>query len=256
MTEPAGRWLRCYQPRQAVGCRLICLPHAGGSASAYRAWPALVGERIEVHIAQYPGREDRYAEPHVHDLPTAAARIADEVAPLTRGRYALFGHSMGGAIAYEVAVMLLQRGLPPPVHLFVSGREPPVHHRDGTVHSLDDEGIAAELIRLSPSNKELLAEPELAALVLPIIRSDYRLIESYRPGADVVLPVRITVLAGIDDGELSLAEARDWSRYTDREMRLRTFPGDHFFLNEHRRAVTGLIAETLSPIADPLPPAP
>lgn len=250
MTARVGRWLRCYQPRPDAAARLVCLPHAGGSASAYRAWPGLVGERIEVHAVQYPGREDRFGEAFVDDLHTAAARIAEEVAPLARGRYALFGHSMGGAIAYEVAARLHRFGLPAPAHVFISGRQPPAHHRGGTVHTRDNDGLAAELTRLSPVNAELLAEPELAELVLPIVRNDYRVIERYEPGEDVVLPAPITALIGTDDRELTPAEARDWARYTDRGMRLREFPGDHFYLIDHRRAVADIVAEALHPAPD------
>ncbi|NEE02714.1 thioesterase II family protein [Phytoactinopolyspora halotolerans] len=251
MKTPTTRWLRCLQPRPDAATRLICLPHAGGSASAYRAWPQLVGERIEVHTVQYPGREDRFGEPFVDDMATAVDRIAAEIAPLTRRRYALFGHSMGGAIAYEVAALLDRRGLPAPAHLFVSGRQPPVHHRGGTVHTWDDDRLGTELLRLSPANADLLSEPELAALVLPIVRNDYRLIERYRPGERTVLPVPITALIGSDDGELTVAEAGDWASYTDRAFRLHEFPGDHFYLVDRRRAVTDLVAATLGAASVP-----
>lgn len=247
MNPVRGRWLRCPQPRPGARARLVCLPHAGGSASAYRSWPQLLGAGIEVHNVQYPGREDRFGEPFVDDLVSAVRQLVAEIEPLTRDRYALFGHSMGAAIAYEVAAELHRRGLPPPAHLFVSGRQPPHHHRSGVVHTRTNEELGAELVRLNPTNAELLAESELAALVLPIVRNDYRLIETYRPREPTVLTVPITALIGTEDRELTVAEARDWAGCTDRSFRLREYPGDHFFLVDQRQAVTELLLHTLRP---------
>lgn len=96
-------WVQCAQPHSTAVCRLICFPHAGGSANAFRPWPNLLGPRVEVHVIQYPGRANRFAEPFVDDMSVAADRIARELAAQSNRPYALFGHSMGGAIAYEVA---------------------------------------------------------------------------------------------------------------------------------------------------------
>ena len=151
-------WVQCAQPHSTAVCRLICSPHAGGSAD---------------------------------DMSVAADRIARELAAQSNRPYALFGHSMGGAIAYEVARLLHERSVEPPRHLFVSGRQPPMHQRPGEVHTFDDSRLASELLRLSNANEELLAEPELAKLMFPIIRNDYRLIETYRPGKITVLTLSL-----------------------------------------------------------------
>ena len=239
-------WVQCAQPHSTAVCRLICFPHAGGSANAFRPWPNLLGPRVEVHVIQYPGRANRFAEPFVDDMSVAADRIARELAAQSNRPYALFGHSMGGAIAYEVARLLHERSVEPPRHLFVSGRQPPMHQRPGEVHTFDDSRLASELLRLSNANEELLAEPELAKLMFPIIRNDYRLIETYRPGKITVLTTPITVLIGDDDKELTMDEVRDWSHYTRHRLNVRSFPGDHFYLIDQCRAVTDLVASTIA----------
>lgn len=245
MTQPQP-WVRCPQPRNAARTRLICFPHAGGSANAYRSWPQLLGPATEVHVVQYPGRADRFAEPFVDEMTVAADQIARELASQSGRPYALFGHSMGGALAYEVARLLNEWGVAPPDHLFISGRQPPMHHRTGDVHTFDDARLAAELLRLSTANAELLSEPELAELMFPIIRNDYRLIERYSPGDPTALTMPITVLLGTEDEELTVTEARDWRHYTQRQVTVRQFPGDHFYLIDQRHAVAELIATALS----------
>lgn len=249
MTLPPSRWLRCYRPRPQAATKLICFPHAGGAASAYRTWVEPVGPGIELYIVQYPGREDRLSEPFVDRMDTLVEQVTAEIAGLTAGRFALFGHSMGGAVAHEVALRLRGLGRPAPDHLFISGRQPPAHHRGGHVHTRDDRAMADELIRLKPTNAELLAEPELAAIVLPMVRNDYRLIETYRPRHAAPLHAPITVLIGNADTELTAAQARDWDACTDGPVRMHTFPGDHFYLVEHRGAVIDIITDTLNSAA-------
>lgn len=237
--------LRCYQQRPTAATRLICFPHAGGAASAFRAWTDRLGQDVELHVAQYPGREDRLSEPFVDTMDALVAQLTSEVAPLTARRFAFFGHSMGGAVAHEVALRLRQLGLPGPDHLFISGRQPPHHHRGGDLHTRDDDALRAELVRLKPANAELLAEPGLAAIVLPIVRNDYRLIETYRPRTTAPLPCPVTALVGDADTELTTAQAAAWDDCTSGPMTLHTFPGDHFYLVEHRDAVIAVVADAL-----------
>lgn len=243
-------WVRCACTCYSATVRLVCFPHAGGSAAAYQAWPSLLGPDIEVHVVQYPGRADRFAEPLVDDMTTAVERIADELEELSGFPYAFFGHSMGGAIAYEVASLLQERCVPMPTHMFVSGRQPPMHHRAGSVHTLNDEELAAELLRLSAANEGLLSEPELVSLMFPIIRNDYRLIENYTPCDPVVLMVPITVLLGTEDNELTVQEALDWGRCTEHGVLVRQFPGDHFYLVDQRHAVAALVASIIGSRAE------
>lgn len=252
MSSMPNGWLRCRRPRPPSATKLICFPHAGGAASAYRMWPDSTGHDIEVHAVQYPGREDRLGEGLIDRMDPLVEHITAALARLALGRFALFGHSMGGAVAHEVAMRLRTLGLAQPEHLFISGRQPPQHHRGGTLHLQDDHAVLDELVRLRPANAALQTEPDLAAMVLPVVRNDYRLIETYQPTAATPLSCPITVLIGADDSELPPAQAADWVSHTERSMRLHTFPGDHFFLVDHRTAVVHTVVEALR---NPVPAA-
>jgi pyochelin biosynthesis protein PchC len=240
----ARDWFRCYQPRKRPTLRLLCLPHAGGTASSYRSWPALAPDTIEVHAAQYPGREDRIKEPFVCSMQELATQIASAALDLADVPIALFGHSLGGAIAYEVALLLQSRGVQP-VHLIVSGREPAEHCKEGNIHVRDEAGIKAELLRLSEANRFLVDDAELWKLVLPIVRNDYRVVESYRPELGRKVSSPLTVFLGDADGEVTPAEARDWERSTSAEFSMQIFPGDHFFLASQRTAVVEAVVKLL-----------
>lgn len=247
--ELSKKWVRRFCPSDKAEIRLICFPHAGGSAAAFRAWPRLYAPGIEICAIQYPGRADRLNEPFVCDMGTAVSRIAEEVELLSDVPYAFFGHSMGGAIAYETACLLQARGSVLPEHIFISARQPPMHHHRGIVHTLSDSQIAEELLRLSSSNKDLLSEPELMALMMPIIRSDYRLIETYVPEKPAILPIPITVLLGAEDDEVTVEQARDWGECTDREVSVFQFPGDHFYFVDQSLDVAKLVVSKLQSVS-------
>lgn len=240
------KWVRTFQPAPGGAVRLVCLPHAGGSASLFFPMAKAFGPGVEVMAVQYPGRQDRRHEPGIDSVEEYADEIFAVLRQLDDRPLMLFGHSMGAVLAYEVALRLRRAGLPAPARLFVSGRRAPSRHHDENVHQAPDAEIVAELRRLGGPHQGMLADPEVLSLVLPAIRSDYRAIESYRHDATARLDCPVTVLVGDADPRVSIDEARAWAEHTTAPTEVEVFPGGHFYLIEQSSAVIGLIADRLS----------
>ncbi|MER6917099.1 alpha/beta fold hydrolase [Streptomyces sp. NPDC000594] len=250
MDEYAGGarlWLRNYAPAPGAAVRLVCFPHAGGAASAYHPMVQALAPVVDVTAVQYPGRQDRRAEPCVENIPELVERIVPVLSGLDDGRpLALFGHSMGATVAYEVARRLEAADGPQPAVVFLSGRRAPRYHQPGRVHLQDDEGILRELTLLGGSAVEALTDPELLELVMPAIRGDYRAVETYAhvPGAPLRCPV--VALTGDADPRAEVAEVEAWREYTEGPFSCHVFPGGHFFLQERADEVHRTVRERLA----------
>lgn len=240
------------------------LPHAGGSAGYYRRLAVAVSAYapdIEVEVVQYPGRQDRYREEPMSDLRALAGHVAAAVgAPSRAGAdrpTALFGHSMGAVVAFEVTRVLERAGMPP-VRLFASaGRGPGTHRRD-RVHRLDEPRLLTEILALGGTDRRVFADGELRAMYLSAVRGDYRALESYECPPDATVGCPVTALVGDRDPRVSSDDARLWRTFTSAGFELRLFPGGHFYLDEWCTEVAGIVRDTFtgSPRQQPQAPAP
>ncbi|KRE88754.1 hypothetical protein ASG87_09300 [Frateuria sp. Soil773] len=246
-------WFRRYSPRPAASMRLVCLPHAGGSAGFFRAWAALLPDSIELVAVQYPGREDRLDERPMDDMHALVDAIAQAMPVLLDRPYLLFGHSMGAAVAHELCLTLHGRRQRLPAHLVVSAREAPARHHGGTLHRAGEDALRHELRRLGGTPAALLDCDEFCALLLPRMRSDYRLIETYRPALATMppLPLAISAFVGTDDHELASGDAEAWAQQTSQAFHLRRFAGDHFYLVPQMRQVVHAVLACAGKAATP-----
>jgi pyochelin biosynthetic protein PchC len=238
-------WIRRFHPSPMADTRLVCFPHAGGSASYYFAVSRALSPNAEVLALQYPGRQERRREPLVDDLHVLADRIADVLDDSARTRLSFFGHSMGASLAFETARRLEARGVVLDT-LFVSGRRAPTAFRDERVHLESDAGLLNEMRRLSGTDSRVFEDEELMRMALPLIRNDYRAAETYRgePGSEVSCD--IVTLVGESDPKVTLPEAEKWREHTSGRFDMRTYPGGHFYLVDHRDEVNRVLAERLA----------
>ena len=229
-------WLRVLREGQQPRARLVCLPHAGGSASFFRPWLALLPGDIDLLAVQYPGREERFNEAHVPCLATLAEHITQALLALPARPLLLFGHSMGAALAYAVGVQLeaVGRGA---THVFVSAHAPPHRQPPSDLHRQDDATLIADILRQDAQAADLWANPQLRALFLPALRSDYQAIETWRPANLRPLTAPLDVLLARDDAEVSLEQARAWADLSRHTPDIRLFDGDHFYLKHQPRPV-------------------
>ncbi|MFJ8806391.1 thioesterase II family protein [Streptomyces sp. NPDC102490] len=244
-------WIRRWTEGPASRHTLICLPHAGGSAGFYRPWAALMPPEVELVGIQYPGREDRFDDPASADMGELVTAVADAVQPLLDRPYALFGHSMGSAVAWELAHELDRREAPGPRRIFASGRAAPGTAVTGQLHRQDDDVLGAELARLGGTSREVLDDPGLRSLILTAVRHDYRIIETHRPEERPPLSCPIHVLTGAADPELGEERSRDraggWADLTTARTEVRVLPGDHFYLTPRRREVVATVLRRMDP---------
>ncbi|MEO6504014.1 MAG: alpha/beta fold hydrolase [Jatrophihabitantaceae bacterium] len=231
----------------AGAMRLFLFPFAGGNANTFRPWQELLGPRLELRVAQLPGRGVRLFDPPMTDMDELVARLTRAVTGLADRPFAFFGHSLGALVAFEVARQLRRAGRPEPISLWVSGAEGPqtrVVRRQ--LHTMADAELIAALADYNGTPPEMLADQELMQLVLPGLRADFALNERYVYRPEPALDLPIHLLLGDQDPYVEAELASGWSLESSRPVRRHLFAGHHFFLDEHRRSIATLLADTVA----------
>jgi surfactin synthase thioesterase subunit len=237
-------WITSAAGRRSPRLRLFCFPYAGGGAQLFRPWHEyFAASGIEICAVRLPGREERFDEPPEVDIRVLAERVRGGIADFFGVPFALFGHSMGALLAYELACRLRDVGGPSPVRLVVSACRPPhVPDPQPHIYALPDEQVVAELARYGGTPAEVLAEPDLLALILPLVRADAQLTEAYVHVERAPLAVPITALHADRDHLVTRDEVAGWAPYTTDRFDLQSIVGDHFVLQSDRDQVMAMVS--------------
>jgi surfactin synthase thioesterase subunit len=216
---------------------LFCFPYAVGGASAYRTWQRDFPSEIQICPIQLPGRETRMRERCIDTMKPLVEQIADELEPCFQGTFNFFGYSMGGTIAFELCLELRRRKLQLPSHLFLSSCRAP--HRPRcleTIHHLPRERFLNELRKYQGTSERFFQDQDLQELFLPILRADFKLMETYTYQEEPPLPIPISVFRGDQDDMVSHEEQEAWKIHTSERFAYACFPGDHFYIKQSSRS--------------------
>ncbi|UZW58376.1 thioesterase II family protein [Lysobacter enzymogenes] len=227
-----NQWIVFPSPNPAAKLRLFCFHHAGGSGQFFHAWPARLGAQVEVAAIQLPGRGPRLTEPYARDLLPLSRILARELSSYLDRPFAFFGHSLGALLCFETARSLRRENRPQPSHLFLSAAEAPHRReRDQAISALPRDALVDRLREFDGAPDEALRNEELLDLMLPAIRADFELCETYEFQSERPLDCSMTVYGGLEDGGVDSERLAAWSEMTQGECAVRMFPGGHFYIN-------------------------
>ena len=242
----ASTWFVKSEPDPRARTRLFCFPYAGGSDLIFRKWPEMLSPAVEVCPMLLPGRGVRMREPPFADMNSLVDALLPVMAAHLDRPFALFGHSMGGAIAFEVSRRLRREYGVEPQHLFISGRRAPhLSDRPRPIYNLPEPEFKEELRRLNGTPAEVLEHPELMEVLLPLLRADISLSQTYSCVSRPSLTCPLTVFGGAEDTDEDPAGLEAWREHTVGAFNLTMFEGDHFFINTARRPLLRALENAL-----------
>lgn len=228
-------WVSIPRPNPAARLRLFCFPYAGAGASVFFSWQAQLPAEVEVCAIQPPGREARLREAPYTSMTALVETLGEVLAPYMDRPFAFFGHSNGAIMAFELARKLRREGRPLPLHLFLSGRPAAqLPSRHPPIHALPEPEFIAELRRLQGTPEEVLNHPEIMELLVPLLRADFSLAETYAYRPEPPLEIPVSAYGGRLDPDVNADEVEGWREQTAQAFRSVVFPGDHFFINGDR----------------------
>ncbi|WBW96392.1 thioesterase II family protein [Oceanirhabdus sp. W0125-5] len=226
---------------------LFCLPYAGGSEAIYYNWKGFLSNSIELHPIELKGRGRRYNQEFYTDIDEAVNDIYNLIKEkIEENEYAIYGHSMGSLLAYELYYKIASMGKRMPKHIFFSGYSAPgsIKEREIT-YTLPDYEFMNKIIELGGTQKEILENKELLELFIPILRNDIKILEKYKyKDREEKINCDISILNGSKDS-IKINEITEWRNHTSKKCNIYTFTGNHFFINDNAENITNLIKYSL-----------
>lgn len=246
--HPPAKWIEFPRPNPQARLRLFCFPYAGGSTLIYRNWHQSLPPSVEVCAVQLPGRGIRLREPPLRDTVAVVKHVTEVIYGTLDKPFAFFGHSMGALVSFETARNLRRLGVRQPEHLFVSGRSAPkFRYPERPLHALPEGELMDELRRLNGTPREVLDNPELMSLMLPTLRADFEVCETYKYTPEAPLGCPVSVQGGLQD-DIERARLEAWAEETCAGFSLEMFPGDHFFLHTSTQLLLRSLSQHLEQV--------
>jgi len=239
--------LRRWRSGHSAQLRLFCFPYAGGNSYVFKTWAECLPQNTEVCAVELPGHDRLFEEQPFIRLPPLIEAIADSIDQSLELPYVLFGHSMGALLAFELTRELRRRGAPEPAKLFVSAhRAPHLPDPRPKVAELSDADFIDELHRLQGTPPQTLENSDLMVLLLPLLRADFALCESYEYTQEVPLECPIVAFGGLDDNELKYQEVLSWGEHTTGKFHIYMMQGNHFFIHTAKKLILEVVSDELT----------
>ena len=235
---------------QSSRLRVYCFPHAGGSAGSFISWQGKLGSDVDVCPVELPGRGGRFGETSYDRMEPLADALCDEITRHARQPFAFFGHSMGALLAFETARRLESAGGRVPQLLVASGSNAPSHRPPSRkLYCMSDSDLIAALSDLNGTPSELLSNRGLMRLLLPTMRADFAVVETYSYSASAPLSIPIVVFAGRADKVVRRSHIERWRDQTTASFDLQWFDGDHFFVHSAEDEVMRQLSIALASVS-------
>lgn len=242
----SNAWIKLNEAQTGRRVRLFCLPFAGGGSAAYLPWMHEIASDIEVCPVHLPGREDRLRETAFTRMRPLVSALAEALQPYLQTPFALYGHSLGALVAFELTRYLRRQGSPLPMHLFVSGSPAPqLPLRDEPISHLADAEFIQALRRFNGTPDSILQDAEIMRMLLPLLRADFTIYETYTYAPEEPLHLPISAYGGLTDFRAPRDSVEAWRAQTDERYLFRMYAGDHFFLNTKRKVLLQGIRQDL-----------
>ncbi|SDD51037.1 Surfactin synthase thioesterase subunit [Paenibacillus sp. CF095] len=227
--------------------KLFCFPYAGGSATAYQKWNRFLSNSIELYPVELAGRGAMSRIPLYINFCDMVEEVFSRIQPhLMNGPYAFFGHSMGGRLSFELGQKIRELGMKGPETMFISGcGAPNFEYNRVKYHLLSNEEFKLEVVKLGGIPEEILLNTDIFDYYLPILRSDFRNLETFLPRYNYELLDSNFHLFHGDDDKIPLQAVDSWNRFTSRSYQMEVFSGGHFFINNYTEQITRIINDTL-----------